>query len=105
MPLESSIVKAIMRAAKKQGWFVWKINGGPYQLAGMPDLQLLKNGKALFFEVKQPGKKATERQVAMMQKLSEGEARTPCFVVTSVEEANDHLQEFEKKNISSEKKT
>lgn len=87
MPRESSIVAAIVRLAKSHGWWVMKIHGGPYQMAGVPDLLCLKHGLAMFFEVKQPGKKPTKIQVARMAEIERvGGAR--CHVVTSKSEAD-----------------
>jgi Holliday junction resolvase len=86
MPRESSIVAAIVREAKQAGWWVMKIHGGPHQLAGVPDLLCLRRGKAVFLEVKQPGKKATPLQVARMREI-ETQGGAPCKVVTCREEA------------------
>ena len=62
MPLESSITKSIVALAKSHGFWTFKIAGGPMQMSGVPDLLLVKHGKAVFLEVKQPGKHATEIQ-------------------------------------------
>jgi hypothetical protein len=69
-----------------------KIAGGPFQRAGVPDLLLIKGGKAVFLEVKQPGKKATPLQQQVMKEISEvGGAVTA--VVTSKSEAEAVLTE------------
>ena len=86
MPLESSIVASIVRVAKKCGWWTMKIHGGPYQLAGVPDLLCLKSGTAVFLEVKQPGKKPTPIQVRRMEEI-EAQGGAACHVVTSAEQA------------------
>jgi Holliday junction resolvase len=91
MPLESTIVASIVRVAKSDGWWVMKIHGGPYQLAGVPDLLCLKDGRALFLEVKQPGKKPTALQVQRMHEIERVGGAT-CRVVTSKEEANAWLR-------------
>lgn len=62
MPLESSITKSIVALAKSRGWWTFKIAGGPMQTSGIPDLLCVKSGKAVFLEVKQPGKNPTELQ-------------------------------------------
>ncbi len=91
MPRESSIVATIVRVAKASGWWVMKIHGGPYQLAGVPDLLCLKAGRAVFLEVKQPGKKATEIQNRRMEEIrTQGGAA--CHVVTTKEQAQAVLQ-------------
>lgn len=90
--LESSITKSIQRHAKSQGWWAMKIAGGPFQRAGVPDLLLIKGGKAVFLEVKQPGKKATLLQQQVMKEISDvGGAVTA--VVTSKSEADKILKE------------
>ena len=81
MPRESAIVASIVRAAKAAGWWTMKIHGGPYQLAGVPDVLCLKRGRAVFLEVKQPGKKPTQIQSMRMQEITvQGGGK--CAVVT-----------------------
>jgi hypothetical protein len=94
MPRESSIVAAIVRVAKQRGWWVMKIHGGPYQLAGVPDLLCLKDGRAMFLEVKQPGNKATEIQARRMNEI-ETQGGAVCHVVTSKEQADACLRTHE----------
>lgn len=91
MPRESAIVAAVVRAAEAQGWRPIKIHGGPYQLAGLPDLLCLQRGYAVWLEVKQPGKKPTEIQKRRMAEL-EARGGTPCHVVTTKEEASAILR-------------
>lgn len=94
MPLESSITKSIQKSAKSRGWWVMKIAGGPFQRAGVPDLLLIKSGRAVFLEVKQPGKKPTPLQVQVMSEIeSVGGAATA--VVTSRTEAEEVLAKWE----------
>ena len=94
MPLESSITKSIQRLAKTRGWWVMKIAGGAFQRAGVPDLLLIKSGRAVFLEVKQPGKKPTPLQAQVMSEISQvGGARTAC--VTSRDEAEEILSQWE----------
>jgi hypothetical protein len=92
MPRESAIVASIVGAAKAGGWWTMKIHGGPYQLSGVPDVLCVKNGRAVFLEVKQPGKKPTEIQKARMKEISE-KGGAKCAVVTSKEEAIHALQD------------
>jgi hypothetical protein len=91
MPREASIVAAIVRVAESHGWMPIKIHGGPYQLSGLPDLLCLKQGRAVWLEVKQPGKKPTEIQKRRMAELCD-RGGTPCHVVTSKDEALACLQ-------------
>lgn len=91
MPREASIVAAIVRLAKQRGWWTMKVHGGPFQLAGVPDLLCIKHGRAVFLEVKQPGKKATPLQARRMNEI-ETQGGAMCHVVTSTEEANACLR-------------
>jgi hypothetical protein len=92
VPREASIVAAIVRLAKSRGWWTMKIHGGPFQLAGVPDLLCLKHGRAVFLEVKQPGKKATPLQARRMNEI-ETQGGAMCHVVTSKEEADACLRD------------
>jgi hypothetical protein len=67
--LESTITKSIQVSAKARGWWVLKVAGGAFQRPGIPDLLCVKHGRAVFLEVKQPGKKPTPLQVHVMQEL------------------------------------
>lgn len=53
--LESSIQTAIRKHLKKDGWMVIKLISTSQN--GIPDLMCIKDGRVIFFEVKQPGKK------------------------------------------------
>ena len=64
--------------------FAWKIHGGRFGTAGMPDVGVVYRGQSMFFEVKQPGKKAT-----LIQTLRHAELRRAgalVWTVHSVEE-------------------
>jgi hypothetical protein len=56
----------------------------------MPDLLLLKSGRAVFFEVKRPGCAPTPLQKAVMSEI-EAEGGALCHVVTSKEQADFFL--------------
>lgn len=95
MPRESSIVASIVGVAKSLGWYTLKIHGGPYQVAGIPDLLCLKTGRAVWMEVKQPGNSPTVIQRLRMKEL-ERDGGTPCAVVTSKEQAREFLERHKK---------
>lgn len=90
MPLESTITKSIQASAKARGWWVLKVAGGAFQRPGIPDLLCVKHGRAVWLEVKQPGKKPTPLQAHVI-----GELRTVggavAEVVTSRAEAEEIL--------------
>lgn len=91
---ESSIVKSITALAKSRGYWVLKIAGGMYQRPGLPDLMLIKGGRAVFLEAKRPGCRPTPRQLAVMAEISR-HAGAPCYVVTSRREAEQILRNLE----------
>lgn len=69
MPLEKTITNAIMKTAKSEGWWVMKVHGGAYQMSGIPDILAIKAGRAVFLEVKQPGKAPTPLQEQRMHEI------------------------------------
>jgi len=92
MPLESTITKSIQVSAKARGWWVLKVAGGAFQRPGIPDLLCVKHGRAVWLEVKQPGKKPTPLQTHVIGELrSLGGAVAE--VVTSRAEAEEILDE------------
>jgi Holliday junction resolvase len=58
--MESKIQANIKARFEKAGWLVVKLI--QTNCNGIPDLMCLKDGKTVFVEVKQPGKKPTELQ-------------------------------------------
>lgn len=90
MPLETSITKSIVQSARSHGWWTFKIAGGAFQRAGVPDLLCVKNGRAVFLEVKQPGKKPTPLQQQVMREIRE-QGGAVAEVVTSRDEAQKVL--------------
>lgn len=65
---ESAIVKAFMKKAKKAfpDAFFFKIHGGAYQKAGIPDVMVILSGIPIFIEFKKPGSDTTPLQVKTM---------------------------------------
>lgn len=94
MPLESSITKSIVTLAKSLGWWTFKIAGGPMQTSGIPDLLCIRGGRAVFLEVKQPGKKPSPLQAHRMKEIREVGGAT-AEVVTSKQEAEAILRRGE----------
>jgi hypothetical protein len=77
--------------AKSLGWWTFKIAGGPMQTAGVPDLLCVKHGRAVFLEVKQPGKKPSPLQAQRIKEIREIGGAT-AEVVTSKKEAEEILR-------------
>lgn len=64
---ESLIQTQIRKHLEKDGWMVIKLI--QTSMNGIPDLMALKNGRTVFIEVKQPGKKPTDLQQYRIEKL------------------------------------
>ncbi len=91
---ERAIQAACIEYLRYRGYYVQRLNSGGIRdarhnlvtlaAAGTPDVLAIKDGWALFVEVKRPGNKPTARQEAMMETLRSYGAR--CLVATSVED-------------------
>lgn len=88
LPKESRIVKAILtRLNKLTGTWAFKVHGGPYQAAGLPDVVCVSRGHVVFLEVKRPGGKVSRIQERVHAQLRSAGACV--HVVESVDEALD----------------
>lgn len=65
---ESIIQKQIIEYLEKNGWLAVKII--QCNKNGWPDLMALKNGRTVFVEVKQQGKKPTDLQTYRIDQLN-----------------------------------
>lgn len=79
--------------------FYFKVHGGPFQVAGIPDIVGLHKGRFIAIEVKCPGKEDTlsEKQQNTINKIKA--AGGIAFMTTSKEDTLIILQE-EFKNVS-----
>ena len=71
---EGKLTAAVQRRLnqlKAQGVPIWwlKLHGGPMQRRGVPDLLILVAGRALFVELKAPGKRPSPLQQARMNEI------------------------------------
>jgi Holliday junction resolvase len=64
---ESIIQSQIKKYLEANGWMVIKLI--QTSVNGIPDLMALKNGRTVFIEVKQPGKKPNDLQQYRIEKL------------------------------------
>jgi Holliday junction resolvase len=76
---ESIIQTQIKKYLETNGWMVIKLI--QTSCNGIPDLMALKNGRTVFVEVKQPGKKPNDLQKYRIEKLNK--AGFPAIVATS----------------------
>jgi len=79
-----------MDQAKTMGWWVMKTHGTTYSLRGIPDVLVIKEGKAAWMEVKRPGETPTKAQEHRMRELAK--ARCPVCVVCSAQDARHFLE-------------
>ena len=80
--IESQIQAKITQKLKNNGWFVTKLI--QTSTNGIPDLMAIKEGRVIFLEIKQPGKKASPLQDHQIEGLNR--CGVEAKVVSSVEE-------------------
>lgn len=90
-PMEREITQAIRLHLVKRGAFCFKVHGGAFQMAGIPDLIGCIDGRFFGLEVKRPGGRATALQSAILRRIEQ--AGGIAAVVTSVAEAEAALTE------------
>jgi hypothetical protein len=89
-PPEKTITSNVMAMAKRLGWLAVKMHGGSYSLRGFPDVQVIKEGRSAFMEVKRPGEHPTRAQEHRMRELAK--AGCPVCVVFSAQDARHFLE-------------
>jgi Holliday junction resolvase len=89
-PLERTIVAKVMAQGRASGFWVTKFHGNAYSMSGVPDVLMVKDGRAVWLECKRPGEEPTKIQLHRMRELSE--AGCPVAVVTSAAEAKAFLE-------------
>jgi len=93
---EEAIVKKIRKALQGSvGGFWFKVHGGPFQMAGLPDLLGCVQGRFIGIEVKRPSRmtNVSPIQQRMIRKinLNGGLAIVSCDPDTAVEEVTRFL--------------
>lgn len=63
---ESKLSRKIMEAIRLKGYFVFKVHGSEYMMAGLPDLIVCAEGKFIGLETKMPQSRGN---VSTVQKL------------------------------------
>jgi hypothetical protein len=92
-PLEKTIVAKVIAAARQRGWWAMKTHGSAFGVAGLPDVLVIKGGRAAWMEVKRPGESPTRIQEHRMRELAA--AGCPVAVVTSAGDAIEFLEGVE----------
>lgn len=83
--LESKIQTLIRQHLKKEGWFVTKLIACSDN--GIPDLLAIKDGRVIFFEVKQKGKNPSPVQKYKIKELIK--YGVEAYVVRSVKDVKE----------------
>ncbi len=84
-PKESNLTKTILKYLRcLDGCYAWKAHGGRFGTAGIPDIVCCYHGTFYAFEVKVPGKKPTDIQQAMIDRMKAAGGRV--FVVNGVKD-------------------
>jgi len=89
-PLEKTIVANVMAQGRASGFWVTKFHGNAFTMSGVPDVLLIRNGRAVWLECKRPGEEPTKIQTHRMRELAS--AGCPVAVVTSAAEAKAFLE-------------
>jgi Holliday junction resolvase len=89
VPLERSIVESVLREARRLGWWAMKNHGSAFGVKGLPDVLVIKGGRAAWMEVKRPGEEPTKIQEHRMRELIE--TGCPVAVVRSAGDAREFL--------------
>jgi Holliday junction resolvase len=92
-PLEKTIVNGVLKVARDLGWWAMKNHGSQFSVVGLPDVLVIKDGKAAWMEAKRPGQVPTKIQEHRMRELAA--AGCPVAVVCSAAEARDFLEACE----------
>lgn len=82
---EARLQRAIQHELRLRGFWTRKLHGGPFSVAGDPDLLAIRHGRAYALEVKRPGEVASPIQLRRLEELEAHGAVVG--VVHSVEEA------------------
>ncbi|MDO9565233.1 MAG: VRR-NUC domain-containing protein [Candidatus Desulfaltia sp.] len=91
---EKYIVTAILKHLKTvPDCFCWKVHGGMYGTAGIPDIICCIGGRFVAFEVKTPSGKLTKLQEITIQRIRK--AKGKAYKVSSVEEVISILERLE----------
>jgi hypothetical protein len=89
-PLEKTIVANVMAVARSMGYWAMKNHGSQFSVAGLPDVLLIKEGRAVWLEAKRPGEEPTRIQEHRIRELIG--VGCPVAVVRSAGDAKAFLE-------------
>jgi Holliday junction resolvase len=88
---EAQLSRNIVKALRKRGAFAFKVFGGHYQRAGLPDVILCYRGRFVGLEVKLPGRESTLTDIQAHTLEEVRKAKGVARLITSVKEAEELL--------------
>jgi Holliday junction resolvase len=87
---ESKLSRQIINAITSQGHFAFKVHGGPWMMAGLPDIVACIDGRFVCIETKMPdGKDPSPIQQFVHEKIRKAGGQV--FVARSVRQALEML--------------
>jgi Holliday junction resolvase len=98
---ETRLQRSIQKWFTDKGFYVLKIHGNQFQKSGIPDLLIMREGRAFFIEVKTPVGRVSPLQFARMKEI-ERVASVPCFVVRELKECEAICVEVTGRGASSD---
>lgn len=84
---ESKLSRKIMDELRAHGAFAFKVHGGPWMMAGLPDIIACVEGRFVALETKNPGDKMQTSKIQLHVHRLIRKAGGTCAVVSSVREA------------------
>jgi Holliday junction resolvase len=88
---EARLQRRIQAELKLQGWFVFKVHGSEFMMAGLPDLIVCAEGLFIGLEVKMPGEQPSNIQTHVHGKIRS--AGGAAYVVYTPQQALDAVFE------------
>jgi len=76
---ETLIMRQIKQYMEYRGFFVYRNHQSLGSYPGIPDLTALKNGRVVWIEVKRPGGKISDHQLAFAARVDEQKCEWYCL--------------------------
>lgn len=91
---EAKLSREIMKTLRLKGYFVFKVHGSEYMMAGLPDIIVCAEGKFVGLETKMPSQRynTSVQQRLVHEKIRD--AGGHCYVVCSSREALRLVEEL-----------
>lgn len=98
---ESKLSTAIMKKWRTYGVFCYKVHGGEFQMAGIPDISGVYQGLSVWCETKMPGNKTSLVQDVRINQLRKAGAHVVvAYSVADAAEMIQHLESLARMNVT-----